>query len=619
MRLFKKLCLLIASTALTLAPTHSYAASTSTVVVSDVTVKEDAGVARIGVFRSGGTGQQASVTVTQVDDTAKAGTDYTLTAGTLTFNSKDTNKFVNVPIINNNVYTGDRQFYFKITPKKNVIVNRGTATVTILEDETPPVTPPTVTWTHCADEGGRCDIIGTAQVRYGVDSSWFTKTVTDSIECSNVVFGDPAVGKLKSCETTGKVAPTSPPPPTTIACPDGSVIPSTETCPVTTNPIGGNPIPDNFDGTNGFVKVNWCGTDKVCIAPQSADDVGAFRMFCTAGDLRKDDPVVSPGKPGASHLHQFVGNTGTNAYSDTNSLRTTGGTTCGDSNTPFNRSAYWVPAMLDGTGNVVKPDFLNLYYKRVPANSPACTDPIKRRGICINLPNNIRYVFGYNMATNTNSATDPNSWEYWYIAYECWGSEDGAIGHGNASGRYHSIKQVADAGCPIGAQLVILGFAEDCWDGVNLDVPDHRSHMVYAIGEDKGYGRQCDSKHPYLIPDMQFQWHYTVDENFTKGLWRLSSDDMLSQMTGKPVEAGYTMHMDYWEAWSPEVKAIWQKYCIDGHETCAGGDLGNGTQIKGADTPAGGFPKHQLVPLTDIQATPMQMRKDINDKRNTGR
>ena len=61
--------------------------------------------------------------------------------------------------------------------------------------------------------------------------------------------------------------------------------------------------------------------------------------------------------------------------------------------------------------------------------------------------------------------------------------------------------------------------------------------MVYATGEDKGYGRQCDAAHPYLIPDMQFQWHYTVDANFQKGLWRLSSDDMMAQM-GHPVVPG---------------------------------------------------------------------------------
>jgi hypothetical protein len=60
---------------------------------------------------------------------------------------------------------------------------------------------------------------------------------------------------------------------------------------------------------------------------------------------------------------------------------------------------------------------------------------------------------------------------------------------------------------------------------------------------------------------------------------------------------GSTWHMDYWEAWSPEVKATWHKYCINGHETCAGGDLGNGTQIIGASEPPGGWTKHQLVPV----------------------
>ena len=92
---------------------------------------------------------------------------------------------------------------------------------------------------------------------------------------------------------------------------------------------------------------------------------------------------------------------------------------------------------------------------------------------------------------------------------------------------------------------------------------------------------------------MQFQWHYTVDSNFRAGKWHLSSDEMVP---GAP--AGTTMHMDYWEAWSP-LKAVWEKNCINGHLTCASGDLGDTTEIKGAGMPVGGFPKHQLVALSD--------------------
>ena len=75
-------------------------------------------------------------------------------------------------------------------------------------------------------------------------------------------------------------------------------------------------------------------------ASAAPDVVGAFRFVCTAGQLLKDDPIVYPGQPGKSHLHQFYGNTGANASSTYSSLRKSGQSTC---MSPLNRSAYWMP------------------------------------------------------------------------------------------------------------------------------------------------------------------------------------------------------------------------------------------------------------------------------------
>jgi hypothetical protein len=62
---------------------------------------------------------------------------------------------------------------------------------------------------------------------------------------------------------------------------------------------------------------------------------------------------------------------------------------------------------------------------------------------------------------------------------------------------------------------------------------------------------------------------------------------------------GKTLHMDYWEAWSPTVKNMWQTFCINGHLSCSAGELGNGQQVKGMQQ-VGAFPKHMLVPLTSL-------------------
>jgi hypothetical protein len=106
--------------------------------------------------------------------------------------------------------------------------------------------------------------------------------------------------------------------------------------------------------------------------------------------------------------------------------------------------------------------------------------------------------------------------------------------------------------------------------------------------------RACPSSHPYAIDNLEVQVAFTIDANFTAGKWLLDSDRQMREM-GMNVVAGSTWHMDYWEAWSPTVKATWHRTCINQRFSCSSGDLGDGTYIIGAGVPPGGWTKHQLV------------------------
>ena len=72
---------------------------------------------------------------------------------------------------------------------------------------------------------------------------------------------------------------------------------------------------------------------------------------------------------------------------------------------PLNRSAYWMPAMLDGKGNVVRPDYVQIYYKRRPATDPIVSDPTNPQyeGKAHPVPNGLRFIFGFNMLNPTQS------------------------------------------------------------------------------------------------------------------------------------------------------------------------------------------------------------------------
>jgi hypothetical protein len=314
------------------------------------------------------------------------------------------------------------------------------------------------------------------------------------------------------------------------------------------------------------LEASW-GTGAV--APSGAPDVvGAFRFICNPAHLAKDDPIVYPGQPGKSHLHQFFGNTAVDANSTYESLRTKGESTC---NGPLNRSAYWMPAMMNGKGQVVRPDYVSIYYKRRPITDPKC-DPARdprAEGICVDVPRGLRFVFGFNMANPSATPTGA-----------AWFNCDGPTG---TQGRYSTIVEAAK-NCPTGNKLGAIISAPDCWDGKNLDSPDHRSHVAYSGYGDWGY-QKCPATHPYVIPGFTMGAWYTTDEDLDRSgtfspsrpTWHLSSD----VMPGMPMMTpGSTFHADWFGAWDDQVLKTWHDNCINKLLSCSGGDLGNGKQLK---------------------------------------
>jgi hypothetical protein len=228
---------------------------------------------------------------------------------------------------------------------------------------------------------------------------------------------------------------------------------------------------------------------------------GAFRFLCGAGQLSYDDPLLYPGQPGKSHLHQFYGNTGANAYSTYNSLRTTGGSTCSNNTYPVNRSAYWQPAMFDGKGNVVQPDYSVIYYKK-PPNSK---------------------MTGWKQAPSADQskASTPS----FPTAFAS--SSDGirpastpaprvrpitiALSAGGSYGALSRHSSVSPASARRGNNSIIYTLeAPSAGTAQHLDSPDHRSHVAYA-DYSNGYGyQQCPQAFPYVIPQFTLKTFYLV-------------------------------------------------------------------------------------------------------------
>lgn len=341
----------------------------------------------------------------------------------------------------------------------------------------------------------------------------------------------------------------SPPPSAAPASPPPSAPASPAADSSTASLEGAAAIASNFDQSAEL--------EPASIPTSAAPDVvGAFRFMCMPGQLKADDPIVYPGQPGRSHLHQFFGNETADANSTYASLRAAGNSTC---MSPVNRSAYWMPAILNGKGQVVRPDYVAIYYKRRPMSDPIVSDPShpQYQGKGVKLPNGLRFIFGRDMLNLAVPQTGA-------LHFAC----DGP----NADGKHYRNFEEVQAVCPVGNRIGVRIEAPDCWDGKNLDSPDHRSHVAYGNYNPGFY--KCPASHPYAIPA------FTMGAWFTQGageIYSLVSDHM---DTSPGHKRGDTFHTDFFMAWDPEVHDMWEKNCIDKMLNCSGGNLGNGKGIK---------------------------------------
>jgi hypothetical protein len=251
-----------------------------------------------------------------------------------------------------------------------------------------------------------------------------------------------------------------------------------------------------------------------------ADDVGEgtttemkprFVTRCMFSHRAANDPIVFYGQPGASHLHDFFGNRTTNAFSTLKTLKR-GTTTCVNLK---DLSGYWTPS-LRVNGSLVNPNRMSAYYQSAGKDYTRIVAPPK----------------GLKVVAGSAAATAPQGLKI--TSWDC--ADDNTI-----------PASTTPPTCPLGTLALHVNFP-DCWDGRNLDAPDHKSHLAYT-----GKGKVCPPTHPVLLPRLRVNVRYPT--------------------TGGPTTAlasggQYSGHADFFNAWKPgEIKRLVRK-CINAGITC---------------------------------------------------
>lgn len=236
---------------------------------------------------------------------------------------------------------------------------------------------------------------------------------------------------------------------------------------------------------------------------------GLWKIDCGYSHSLPDDPIVHPGKPGASHLHDFFGNVGTNAHSTYRSLDGVT-STCAKND----RAAYWTPALYQN-GKKINPNGAIVYY------TTSAGAPNKQ----IAFPRDMRIILGN--AKATTAAQQSGAIE--------WGCSDNT-----------QIGKTIPARCKSGFIQVRMRFPA-CWDGVTVQ-GNAIDHLRYPS---RG---ACPKGFPHALPTMRLNTAYKVGP--VTGKITLSSGNV------------HSIHADFLNSWDQPTLEGLVRDCFHGKRNC---------------------------------------------------
>lgn len=133
----------------------------------DYSVMENSGNVTLTVKRGiSQSSETMSFKYQTIDGTAKAGSDYTAKSGTISFSPGQLSKTITIPVLDDTLYEGDETFTVKLTDVYLTEIKNDVATVTIRDNEVPPLQVGFNSGSYNANENGGSAILTVTRGAY---------------------------------------------------------------------------------------------------------------------------------------------------------------------------------------------------------------------------------------------------------------------------------------------------------------------------------------------------------------------------------------------------------------------------------------------------------------------